>query len=58
MSLSEAWGQPVVIDHPPGAGGNIGMNIAAKALPDGYTLVLSSFGPMQDQPVRVFQPAA
>jgi len=50
QSLSEAWGQAVVIDNRPGAGGNIGMNIAAKAPPDGYTLVLSSFGPMVISP--------
>jgi tripartite-type tricarboxylate transporter receptor subunit TctC len=50
QSLSEAWGQTVVIDNRPGAGGNIGMNIAAKAPPDGYTLVLSSFGPMVISP--------
>ena len=50
QSLSEAWGQAVIIDNRPGAGGNIGMNIAAKAPPDGYTLVLSSFGPMVISP--------
>lgn len=50
QSLSDAWGQPVVIENRPGAGGNIGMNIAAKAPPDGYTLVLSSFGPMVISP--------
>jgi tripartite-type tricarboxylate transporter receptor subunit TctC len=50
QSLQEAWGQPVVIDNRPGAGGNIGMNIAAKAAPDGYTLVESSFGPMAISP--------
>jgi len=48
--LQEAWGQGVVVDNRPGAGGNIGMNIVAKAPPDGYTLVLSSFGPMAISP--------
>lgn len=50
QSLSDAWGQAVVVDNRPGAGGNIGMNMAAKAPPDGYTLVLSSFGPMAISP--------
>ncbi len=40
--LTEAWGQPVVIDNRPGAAGIIGMEAAAKAAPDGYTLVLSN----------------
>lgn len=38
--LTEAWGQPVVVDNRPGAAGNLGVEIAAKAAADGYTLVL------------------
>jgi tripartite-type tricarboxylate transporter receptor subunit TctC len=38
--LSEAWGQPVVIDNRPGAGGNLGAEMASKASPDGYTMLL------------------
>jgi tripartite-type tricarboxylate transporter receptor subunit TctC len=34
QKLSEAWGQPVIIDNRPGAGGNIGMDLVAKSLPD------------------------
>ena len=40
--LTEAWGQQSVVDDRPGAGGIIGHDIAAKAPPDGYTLLLAS----------------
>ena len=40
--LSDAWGQPVVIDNRVGAGGNIGMALAAKAPPDGHTVLFTS----------------
>jgi tripartite-type tricarboxylate transporter receptor subunit TctC len=39
--LSEIWGQRVVIDNKGGAGGNIGAEVAARAAPDGYTLLLA-----------------
>jgi tripartite-type tricarboxylate transporter receptor subunit TctC len=38
--LTSMWGQPVLIDNRGGAGGNIGSEIAAKAAPDGYTVIL------------------
>ena len=42
QKLSEQWGQPVVIDNRPGAGGTIGAAIVAKAPGDGYTLLVHS----------------
>jgi tripartite-type tricarboxylate transporter receptor subunit TctC len=42
QKLSEAWGQQVVVDNRGGAGGNIGMGLAAQALPDGYTILVVS----------------
>ncbi|MGN8554763.1 UNVERIFIED_CONTAM: tripartite tricarboxylate transporter substrate-binding protein, partial [Microbacterium sp. SLM126] len=41
QKLSERWGKPEVIDNKPGAAGNIGMEVAAKAPADGYTLVMA-----------------
>jgi len=40
--MSETWGQPVIIDNRPGATGNIGCDLAAKAPHDGYTIVVTS----------------
>jgi tripartite-type tricarboxylate transporter receptor subunit TctC len=43
---SEALGQPMVIDNRAGAAGQIGTEMAAKALPDGYTVLLGFSGPL------------
>ncbi len=42
QKLSEALGQQFIVDNRPGAGGNIGHELAAKAVPDGYTLVVAN----------------
>jgi tripartite-type tricarboxylate transporter receptor subunit TctC len=42
QKLTEAWGQQVVVDNRAGAGGNIGMGIAAQAAPDGHTIIFVS----------------
>jgi tripartite-type tricarboxylate transporter receptor subunit TctC len=40
--LSEMWGQAVVVENKPGAGGNIGADFVAKSPPDGYTILLGA----------------
>ena len=42
--LSRALGQPIVIDHRTGAGGNIASDFVAKARPDGYTFLFGTAG--------------
>lgn len=63
--LGDALGQPVVIENRPGASGNIGSEIVAKAAPDGYTLLLtgslitllpSTLGSVAVDPVKSFAP--
>ena len=44
--LSQSMGQQVVVDNRPGAAGNIGTDQVAKAAPDGYTLALTTSGPL------------
>ena len=66
QKLSEAWGQPVVIDNRPGAGGNIGADLVAKSAPDGYTILegalsthavnVSLYGKMPYDPLKDFAP--
>ena len=45
QKITEALGQQIIVDNRAGASGNIAMEIAARAEPDGYTLILSTVGP-------------
>src|SRR5688500_2729905 len=45
QKFTEAWGQPVIVDNRPGANGNIGTEYAAKASPDGYSLLMTTAAP-------------
>ncbi len=67
QKLTESWGQPVVIDNRGGAGGNLGTDIAAKAAPDGYTVVMvivghainaSLYSKLPYDPVKDFAPVS
>ena len=46
QKMSENWGQPVTVENVVGASGNIGTDRAAKASPDGYTLLFNTLGPI------------
>jgi len=54
--MGDAFGQQIVIDNRPGAGGAIGAETVARALPDGYTLVLANPGPSVNSPLLARKP--
>ena len=66
QELSKSWGQPVIIDNRPGAGGNIGADLVAKAPADGYTILMgavsthainvSLYNKLPYDPIRDFAP--
>ncbi|MEI6720876.1 MAG: tripartite tricarboxylate transporter substrate-binding protein, partial [Betaproteobacteria bacterium] len=49
-------GQPVIVENKPGAGGVVATEFTAKALPDGYTLLMSSLGPHTISPSLLKSP--
>jgi len=49
--LAQALGQPIIVDNRPGAGGNLGTGVVAKAEPDGYTFLFTIQGPLVTAPL-------
>jgi tripartite-type tricarboxylate transporter receptor subunit TctC len=68
QKLNESWGQPVLVENRPGASGNLGSDVVAKAPPDGYTILVGSmsthamngalYAKMPFKPVDDFAPVA
>jgi tripartite-type tricarboxylate transporter receptor subunit TctC len=66
QELGKSWSQPVIIDNRPGAGGNIGADLVAKAPADGYTILMGAvsthainvtlYAKLPYDPVRDFAP--
>jgi tripartite-type tricarboxylate transporter receptor subunit TctC len=50
QQLGKEWRQSIIIDNRPGAGGMIGTEMASRAAPDGYTLLMGSGGPLTISP--------
>lgn len=50
QKLSQLWGQSVVVDNRGGAGGNVGLDVVARARPDGYTLLAGNVGTQSINP--------
>src|SRR4051794_21720314 len=44
QKMTESWGQSAIVENRPGANGNIGTEIAARATPDGYTITMGTAG--------------
>lgn len=51
--IHQYWGQPLIIINKPGAGGTVGTSFAAKAKPDGYTILAALQGPLIINPLQV-----
>ena len=56
QKLTETWTQQFVVDNRPGAGGSVGADTVAKAVPDGYTLLLANPGPSVNTPLLLKRP--
>jgi tripartite-type tricarboxylate transporter receptor subunit TctC len=50
QKMSETWGQQVIVDNRPGAGGVVGVEMVVRAPPDGYTLLFATSGSMSITP--------
>src|SRR5262245_39998730 len=50
QALNQSWGRPVIVENRPGADEMLGVDVVAKAPPDGYTLLVTSNGGITSSP--------
>lgn len=56
--MNESFNQPILVENRAGANARIGMEVVAKAAPDGYTLMAIAAGPLNEDNIRSFAPIA